>query len=252
MEAQYKIHEFAELSGVTVKALLHYDRLGLLKPKRNSSRYRIYAERDLERLEQIVALKFVGLPLKQIKDLLNRDTMELKDALRFQRQVLLEKQQLLARAINAIAEAEGHIERDKPADPAVLKKLIQVIGLQQNIDARKYFSEEGQAKFKKLYEFMKASDDYKSFQQDVVSSLADGPASEKGQALAIRFRELMKRDENFFREVFEDPDVLAGLKTAGADMKSWPPALIQRLEKSNVRKSHEFIMQAMAAAQKDE
>ena len=50
----YRIHEFAELAGVTVKALHHYDRLGLLKPRRTDSGYRLYDERDLERLEQIV------------------------------------------------------------------------------------------------------------------------------------------------------------------------------------------------------
>jgi hypothetical protein len=63
----YKVHEFAELAGVTVKALHHYDRLGLLTPRRTEAGYRVYTERDLERLEQIVALKFLGLPLRQIK-----------------------------------------------------------------------------------------------------------------------------------------------------------------------------------------
>ena len=69
----FRVHEFAQLAGVTVKALHHYDRLGLLKPRRADSGYRIYVERDLERLEQIVALKFLGLPLKQIKILLERE-----------------------------------------------------------------------------------------------------------------------------------------------------------------------------------
>ena len=55
-----QVHQFAELAGVTVKALHHYDRLGLLKPRRTDSGYRLYTERDLERLEQIVALKFLG------------------------------------------------------------------------------------------------------------------------------------------------------------------------------------------------
>ena len=63
----YQIQEFAELTGVTVKALHHYDRLGLLKPQRAYSGYRLYVERDLERLEQIVALKFLGFPLKKSK-----------------------------------------------------------------------------------------------------------------------------------------------------------------------------------------
>ena len=55
---RYKATEFAELSGVTVRALHHYDRLGLLRPKRTHNGYRAYGEQELVRLEQIVALKF--------------------------------------------------------------------------------------------------------------------------------------------------------------------------------------------------
>jgi DNA-binding transcriptional MerR regulator len=57
----YQANEFAELAGVTVRALHHYDRLGLLKPSgRTNSGYRLYTDRDLVRLEQIVVLKFLG------------------------------------------------------------------------------------------------------------------------------------------------------------------------------------------------
>ena len=50
------IREFAQLAGVTVRALHHYDRLGLLQPRRTQQRYRAYGSKDLEILEQIVAL----------------------------------------------------------------------------------------------------------------------------------------------------------------------------------------------------
>jgi DNA-binding transcriptional MerR regulator len=64
--AVYRIREFAALAGVTVRALHHYDRLGLLKPSGRSDRgYRLYRDCDLARLEHIVVLKFLGLPLKQ-------------------------------------------------------------------------------------------------------------------------------------------------------------------------------------------
>jgi DNA-binding transcriptional MerR regulator len=64
MNGGYRAREFADLAGVTVRALHHYDRLAVLRPKRTESGYRLYSLRDLERLEQIVALKFLGLPLK--------------------------------------------------------------------------------------------------------------------------------------------------------------------------------------------
>jgi DNA-binding transcriptional MerR regulator len=60
----YRVQEFAQRAGVTVKALHHYDRLGLLCARRTASGYRLYNEFDFERLEKITALKFLGVPLK--------------------------------------------------------------------------------------------------------------------------------------------------------------------------------------------
>ena len=49
----FHVQEFAKLAGVTVRALHHYDRLGLLKPNRTEAGYRLYHLGDLARLEQI-------------------------------------------------------------------------------------------------------------------------------------------------------------------------------------------------------
>ena len=96
---RYKVREFAKLAGVTVRALHHYDRLGLLTPERRTgSRYRLYGERDLARLEEIVVLKFLGIPLKEIRPLLDRQS-GLADALQRQQRVLGEKRRQLERAI---------------------------------------------------------------------------------------------------------------------------------------------------------
>src|SRR6476659_6518312 len=102
MKTHYTIHEFAALGGVTVKALHHYDRLGLLRPRRSNAGYRLYVPRDLERLEQIVALKSIALTLEQIKVVLDGDVDALADALRAQRQTLEKKRADLTRAIRAI------------------------------------------------------------------------------------------------------------------------------------------------------
>ena len=153
MSNHYQIQEFSDLTGVTVKALHHYDRLGLLKPQRSSSGYRLYVERDLERLEQIVALKFLGFPLRQIKVVLDRATLELPDSLRLQRQALEEKQKLLARAMRAIVAAEKALDSGKNSNPAILKRLIEVINMQSEVDAmKKYYSEEAWSKVGPRYE----------------------------------------------------------------------------------------------------
>ena len=63
LQAVYRIQEFATLAGVTVRALRHYDRLGLLRPTaRSGAGYRLSRESDLARFEQIIVLKFDSGP----------------------------------------------------------------------------------------------------------------------------------------------------------------------------------------------
>ena len=148
----YKVSEFAEKAGVTVRTLHHYDRLGLLKPSgRSTAGYRLYADRDFVRLQQIVTLKFIGLPLKDIKALLDSSDLDLKATLRLQRRLLTEKRRQLETAIAAIEEAEAEAERAiasrRAPDLAALKKIIEVMERQNDMEwTKKYYSEEAQAK----------------------------------------------------------------------------------------------------------
>ena len=54
----YMINEISKLTGVTIRMLHHYDKIGLLVPsKRNNSNYRVYCEEDVARLYQILIFK---------------------------------------------------------------------------------------------------------------------------------------------------------------------------------------------------
>lgn len=75
MERRYRVRDFAGITGVTVKALQHYGRLGLLRPSRTPAGHRIYNDRDVERLRQIVALKSIGVPLKRIRSVLDKQSV---------------------------------------------------------------------------------------------------------------------------------------------------------------------------------
>ena len=57
----WKVHDLSRLTGVSARTLHHYDAIGLLQPsRREANGYRLYSEHDLVRLQQIVALKFLG------------------------------------------------------------------------------------------------------------------------------------------------------------------------------------------------
>ena len=240
MSKTYQIHEFAELTGVTVKALLHYDRLGLLKPQRALSGYRLYVERDLERLEQIVALKFLGFPLQQIKAVLDRAALKLPEALRIQRQALAEKQKLLARAMKALAVAEKALDSGKTTYPAILKRLIEVINMQSDLEAmKKYYSEEAWCKMGPRYEG-DFSQEWIDLYRDLEAALGEDPASEKAQALVARWMALFDGDL----------EVQEGFNKAWADRGNWPAAMQQRIVDQHIDKIAPFIGQAMTAYRK--
>jgi DNA-binding transcriptional MerR regulator len=140
----YQASEFARLTGVTVRTLHHYDRLGLLKPSgRTAAGYRLYGERDFARLQQIVTLKFMGLPLKQIKALLDRSALDLQTTLRLQREILGERRRQIESAIEAIERAERQMASGRAPDWEALAKIIEVIEMQNNWDwVKKYYTEE--------------------------------------------------------------------------------------------------------------
>jgi MerR family transcriptional regulator, thiopeptide resistance regulator len=244
----YHVREFAQLAGVTVRALHHYDRLGLLKPSRTQAGYRLYSVRDLERLEQIVALKFLGIPLKQIGSLFHRGAPELSAALRMQRRVLEEKRRLLDNAIHAIQEAEKATPPGQRPDSALLTKIIEVIEMQDDMDwSKKYYSEEAQAKIeerKQLWSPELQERVYREWQElfrDVEAALGEDPASAKAQALAARWKKLV---EGF---TGGDPQITAGLSKMYQDRSNWPGIMQQRMQPFNNKNVWEFIQKAFAA-----
>jgi DNA-binding transcriptional MerR regulator len=131
VSSTYRVGEFAKLAGVTVRTLHHYDKVGLLRPKRDAGGYRAYTVRDLELLEQIVVLKFVGIPLRQIARLLRASPRLLAANLRAQRGTLEKKRQLLERAIAAVGDLEAAVAAGTAA-PDTFKRIIEVIEMQDD------------------------------------------------------------------------------------------------------------------------
>lgn len=123
----YRIREFAKLAGVTVRALQHYDRMGVLTPARSSRGSRVYSHADLQTLVEIVALKSMGVPLKKIGKLRANGPAALVETLGSQRRALERKQPVLDRVIFTVRNIEAAIGRGEETDPAVLKPLMDAL-----------------------------------------------------------------------------------------------------------------------------
>lgn len=96
----YSVKQLAELAGVSIRTLHHYDQIGLLTPaNKTESGYRYYGKVELLRLQQILFYKTLKYPLKQIKTILDDPDFDLIDSLKQQRQQVLQEadrlQQLL-------------------------------------------------------------------------------------------------------------------------------------------------------------
>ncbi len=221
----YRTREFAELAGVTVRTLHYYDRLGLLKPSgRTDAGYRFYGEEELARLQQIVTLKFIGLPLAHIKDLLGNRTFEIASTLRLQREILQDKRRQLDAALAAIAHAERTIMGDGGPDWEALRKIVEVIEMQSNMEwTRKYYSDAAKAKIAERNAadpgaVERGQRDWAALIAEVERALREGvdPASERAQALAARWNVLIRAFTG------GDAEIEAGLKGLYADQQNWP------------------------------
>lgn len=85
----YQVSEVARISGVTVRALHHYDEIGLLSPReRTEAGYRVYDDDDLLRLQQILLGRELGLALEEIRRSLDDPTFDHRRTLLAQRRVL--------------------------------------------------------------------------------------------------------------------------------------------------------------------
>src|SRR5262249_419985 len=148
-------------------------------------------------LEQIVALKFIGIPLKQIKAMLERDAAGLPAAPRRQRAVLEQKRRLLDRAIEAIRMAEHSFAAGRRPDPSILKHIIEVIEMQNGDWSEKYYSPEARAKIQeRRAEWTpelqaKVQQEWLDLFRDVEAALGEDPASEKARALGERWKKLV-------------------------------------------------------------
>lgn len=237
----YHTGEFAQKAAVTERTLRYYDRVGLLSPTGyTEAGYRLYTEADLLRLQQILALKFLGFSLDEVKACLRIGPTALQESLAQQKAMMLARREQLDTIIQAIDETEKLLRINQQEWDAIVH-VIRVIQMTQNNDWRqKYLTEEQLQKMqaisqkaytdedkRKLAEWGKnwsEEDQRRASQQwsELIAELqrlstgGENPASPAAQSLAQRWSNLVGQFTH------GDPGISKGLGKYYSDLREMP------------------------------
>lgn len=115
MKNYYKISEISKLYGIGPDSLRYYERLGILKPKRDTNQYRLYSLKDIYKLNLICDLRKLNFSMSQIKEYLDCQTVgntldilyREQELLKIQLQELAEREQVIKERIDALHAAKN-------------------------------------------------------------------------------------------------------------------------------------------------
>lgn len=127
--------EFAKKAGVTIRTLRYYDKIGLLVPSSyNELGHRLYSKEDFGKLQKILTLKFIGLSLEDIANIMKYDLnhKDFKKSLEIQKEIMKKKIKHIQSIIKAIDEAADTIDFNKEMDWDKFINIISAINSDKN------------------------------------------------------------------------------------------------------------------------
>lgn len=140
----YKISDVAKMSKITVRTLHYYDELGILKPLVDENGYRLYSDKDIIRLQQILFFRELDFSLKEIKSILESPNFNRKKALLSHKEFLIEKKKRIENIINTVdlslQEIEGEIDMKK-------EEMFNGFSMKEINEHKKKYANEVKAKY---------------------------------------------------------------------------------------------------------
>lgn len=238
--APWKVGELAKRTGVSVRTLHYYDEIGLLTPSHHTgSGYRLYAESDVARLQQIKSLRSLGFSLDEIRDCLKSPGFAPQRVVELHLALVREQIELQERLRDRL---EGIAESLRSAETVSVEHFLQTIEVITMLD--KYYTPEQR---KELEERKQAIGDgrirqvegeWKELMEQVKAEMDKGtdPASETVQALARRWMGLVHEFTG------GNPGIEKSLKT----MYREEPA-VHGMDTGPMREMMGYIQRAVAA-----
>jgi DNA-binding transcriptional MerR regulator len=240
----YRVGEFAALTGVTVRALQHYDRLGLLTPKRADSGHRIYAESDRQRVRHILALRAVGMSLQQIAKLLRGSPSRLAEEFRTQCARLEQSRTGIEEALRVLRQLDSS---EGAAGESVLDRLAAAVEMQDACEAiRGYFSDAAWTRWAEPYFHDWPPAAWRALYRDVEAALGEDPESARAQELFDRATALWQMD------MASDAELLRAVREGFGRLwkvrDSWPRELQRRYSEFRIDEIVRFLDAAAMAS----
>lgn len=134
----YKIKEIADISGVSVRMLHYYDKIGLLKPENVSQAgYRLYTADDIKKLSQILFYKELGFSLEDIKKILCSSNADKLEVLKMQQQILTKKREKIDALLNAINKSIISMELGEEPKDLNIFTSFDLVEISRNKDKLK-------------------------------------------------------------------------------------------------------------------
>jgi DNA-binding transcriptional MerR regulator len=202
----YLVKQVAELSGVSVRALHHYDSIGLLTPRaRSAAGYRLYDEDDLLRLQQILIGRELGLALEVIRRSLDDPAFDRRAALLTQRAALAARAERAADMVRAIDAALTVIE-EKDMSEASFEKIFDGFdpGRYEDEAKQRWGSTEAykiSAQRTKSYseaDWREFKDEQAAICADALAAMKDGVRPDEPRAMDVAERHRLSIDRWFY------------------------------------------------------
>ncbi len=194
---EYTVQKLGSIAGVSTRTLRYYDEVGILKPARiTSSGYRIYSEEEVDRLQQIMFYRELGVSIETIKEIITSPSFDKAAALREHREGLLTKRlqldQLIENVEKTIARSEGKIKMsDKEKFEGFKKGLIEENEKKYGKEIREKYSEDiiNSSNAKMMNMTREQYEEYEKLGEEVLTTLeaayqTGNPAGELGQKAA--------------------------------------------------------------------
>lgn len=185
------VKEISNITGISVRTLHYYDEIGLLEPTdKSDAGYRLYDDKAIERLQQILFFREFDIPLKEIKAVMENPALDRNQILQMQRKMLMAKIERMERLVASIdeilkgdnrmdfaifnrTEMEGMFQAMVDHMPEEIKKtaIDEFGGLEQWQEhyMKAVSSEDMQKRYRKMVEWFGGKEDYLTVVKNPIS-----------------------------------------------------------------------------------